>query len=292
MPTTNTVTSTYSGQAGVIIPAALNEARTIKDGLVSFAPNVSYKFNIPSLSDSGEFKNAAAGWNPDGTITLKDNSVTIKRIMAQRNIDKEAFVSAHNEFDSILEAIMEERTAAAAEKFDKDIWVGTSATDGDFGGLVSLFEADGNIVKPTASTTEVTKDTVLAELSTLVSEIPTKLRAKVDMKIVVSSNVALAYEQLLIKSGVLSLADGSDKGMKYGRYTLVEVPYLSDNTFIAYQRANVWACSDAQNIENEVSAVDTAATLLDGSVRTKIVFGGGTGYAHSEEIVYYVSASV
>ena len=109
MPTTNTNNQTYQGEAGTIVRAALHEAETIKKGLVSFAPNVRYKFNIPSLSDSGEFSNASCGWNPEGTITLDGNSVTVKRIMAQREVCKETFISAHNEFDDIHEAIMEER---------------------------------------------------------------------------------------------------------------------------------------------------------------------------------------
>ena len=289
MPTTNTNNTTYQGEAGTILLATFNEAESIKKGLVSFAPNVRYKFNIPSLSDDGGFVNAACGWNPDGTITLDGNSITIKRVMAQREVCKETFVSAHPEFDDILEAIIEERTLVAAEKFDSDIWVGTSATAGEFGGLVALMDADANVIKPTALGAAITQDNVVAELAKVVGAAPKKVRKKADFKIVVSSDVALAYENKLIAQGVTYLADGGEKAMKYGRYMIEEVPHLDDNTIIAYQASNVWAASDVQNPENEVSAVDTDATLLDGNVRTKILFGGGTGYGHSEEIVYYVA---
>ena len=293
MATTNTNNQSYQGEAGTIVRAAVQEAETIKKGLVSFAPNVKYKFNIPSLSDDGGFVNAACGWSPSGTITLDNNAVTIKRIMKQREVCKETFISAHNDFDDILEAIMEEQMERASEKFDKDIWVGVVGTTGDFGGLVPLFVADSNVIKANdgivPSGNAVTSSTVLAELAKAVAATPKAIRSKNDFKIVVSSNVALAYEQLLITNGVTYLADGGEKGMKYGKHMIQEVAHLADNTIITYQAANVWACTDSKNPENEVSAVDTDTTLLDGNVRTKVAFGGGAGYAHPEEIVYYVS---
>lgn len=293
MPTTNTNNQTYQGEAGKIVRAAVQEAETIKKGLVSFAPNVRYKFNIPSLSDTGGFVNAACGWSPAGTIVLDNNAVTIKRIMKQREICKETFISAHNEFDDILEAIMEEQMEKASEKFDMDIWVGVVGTTGDFGGLVPLFEADANVIKANNGIVPIgaaiTSANVLSELAKVVAAVPKAVRKKNDFKIVASSNVALAYEQLLIANGVTYLADGGEKGMKYGKYMIEEVAHLDDNTVVAYQAANVWAITDSQSPENEVSAVDTDATLLDGNVRTKVAFGGGAGYAHPEEIVYYVS---
>lgn len=292
MPTTNTNNQTYQGEAGTIVRAAVQEARSIKEGLVSFAPNVRHIFNIPSLSENGGFVNAACGWSPAGTIVLDNNAVTIKRIMKQREVCTEDFIAAHNEFDDILEAIMEDQMEKASEKFDNDIWVGVVGTTGDFGGLVPLFEADDNVIKSNSGITPtgavITVDNVLSELSKAVAAIPSKIRKKQDLKIVVASNVALAYEQLLITNGVTYLADGGERGLKYGRYTIIEVPYLEDNTVIAYQVANVWTVTDSQNPENTVVA-DSTRQHLTGNVDTKVAFGGGAGYAHPEEIVYYVS---
>ncbi|HDZ15247.1 hypothetical protein LCGC14_1395710 [marine sediment metagenome] len=290
MPTVNVNNQAYQGEPGVIVTAALNEARTIKQGLVSFAPNVRTKFNIPSLTDEGGFVDAACGWNSAGTITLDNKGIVIKRIMKQREVCKETFIAAHNTEGEILEAIMEQQVLKAAEKFDKDIWIGDNTTSGDFGGLIPLFEADSTVIKPTASGNAVTEANVTAELKTAIAGIPSQIRLKSDLKVVVSSNVALAYENFQIEKGINALADASDRGTRFSRYNVTEMPYLEDNTIIIYQSANVWTISDVNNPENEVRAVDKDVTDLDGMVRAKTLFGGGTGYAHGSEIVYYVSA--
>ncbi|MFS4469113.1 hypothetical protein [Maribacter sp. 2210JD10-5] len=295
MPTTTTVTSNYAGvAAGELFGAAFKETNAVQRGLVTFMPNVKHKLSLKKIDYGNGTTDYSCGFTPAGSITLSENQLTIKMLKNDMEVCKDDFRAHWDEEGDIMEAVQVEVLASQAEKWDNDIWNGDSSVDGQFGGLIPQFEADGDVIKAnngiSPAGAAITKTNVLAELEKVTSAFPKQIRKKADFKVLVSSDVALAYEQYLIANGITAGFGGTDQFQsKYSKYMLEEVEALDDNTIIAYRTSNVVVGSSKSNSENELSLVDTSETLLDGNIRGKIVYGADTGYHAGDEIIYYVS---
>lgn len=309
MATTVTVSSNYAGQvAGEIIGKAFKEADTIKRNLVSINPDIDYKTNIRLLEYTDGRTDYACGWAPTGAITLSEKVLEPKKIMIPLQICKEDLratwssmsmgFSAHNDNmpKDIETALLAQILGQTAEAVDSDIWTGVTATDGEFGGFIPLFTADGNVIKANngivSAGVAITKSNIIAEIEKVLNAIPVKIRKKADLIIGIADNVALAYQQALVSAGISNGLGGGDMVLQYGSYKLESIGGLPDNTFVAYQRKNLWFGTGLLADHNEIRLVDQdEAGLLTGDIRGKMVYTGGVQYANSAEIVWYLSTT-
>ena len=309
MATTVSVSSNYAGKvAGEIIGKAFKEADTLRLGVVTLAENVNYKFNLRKVQYADGTTDYACGFTPAGTITLSEKVIEPKKVKNDFDVCKEDFrqtwsedsmgasASNPNAPADIMEAIQMEVLASQAEKLDDEIWNGTEATDGEIGdGFIVQFAADGNIIKANngivPSGNAITEATVEAELKLALNAIPTALRRK-EMEILVSSNVFQAYTFYLISKGIAWNGTTDDKMAKFGKYDLVEINGLPDDTIICAEKKNLVFATGLQSDHNEISLVDEDEVgLLTGQVRGKIVYNGGVGYYNADEIVWYLSTT-
>ena len=298
MATTQTINSNYAGEAaGEIIGKTFNEAETVSRGLVTFLPNVRYKLSLRKIQYTNGKTNYSCGFTPAGAIVLSEKELVIKDIKNDFEVCKNTFKATWGGLDDeMLDAVQVEVLSDTAEALDTEIWTGNAATAGEIGGLIPQFIADADIIKanngivPAAAA--ITKANVMAELEKVTSAFPVAVRKKKDFKVVVSSNVADAYDKALIAGSVSAGRGGASLESVYGKYTLSEVSTLPDNTIVAYQASNVVVASSKSNPLNEISLVDEDSIgLLTGQFRGKLVYGGSTGYYNSAEIVYYLSTT-
>ncbi|QLG46054.1 hypothetical protein [Costertonia aggregata] len=295
MPTTQTVNSNYTGEAaGAIIGQAFKETSTVQRGLVTFMPNVRYKLSLKKIQYTNGKTDYSCGFTPAGAIVLSENQLTIKEIKNDLEICKDTFRATWDGLDNdMMEAIEVEVLANHSEAWDTEIWTGDSSTDGEFGGIIPQLEADDDVIKANNGIVPleaaITKENVLAELEKVTAAFPVTIRKKPDFKVLVSANVADAYDKYLVSNGIQNGNGGGSMQSVYSKYTLEEVDTLPDNTIIAYQTRNVVVASSKSNSSNELTLVDTSETLLDGNIRGKVVYGADTGYYRGDEIVYYVS---
>ncbi len=143
----------------------------------------------------------------------------------------------------------------------------------------------------------ITKDNVEAQLMKALSEVPAGLQKK-PIKVGVASNIAIAYSFLLISKAITNgLASNSNSGsdaateIKFGKFTLVELPGLPDNHMVIAEPKNVVFGTGLKADFNNVHVVNTNETLLDGKVRGSLVYNAGVEYYNSEEIVWYRPAT-
>jgi len=310
MATTTTITSNYNGSyAGEIIGAAFLEADTLAKGLVTVRPNIASKESLRKISYSDGRVDYACGFTPSGAITLTERVLEPKKIMNPLQVCKEDFrgvwdaasmgFSAHN--DNLPKdeeaALLAEILGDTAEATEEDIWNGDSAVTGHFGGFVPLFTADASVIKANNGITTlagaVTKANVVSEIEKVLNAIPKPLRRKKDLVFGISSDIALAYQQALISSGISNGLGGDDMPLQYGSYKMEVINGLADNTFVVYQKKNLYFGSGLMQDFNELKLVDEDEIgLLTGMVRGKMVYTAGVQYVNSEEIIWYLTTTV
>jgi len=310
MATTLTVGSNYAGKAaGEIIGAAYKEADTIRLGLVTFAQNVNFKYNLRKIAyTDGTVDYSCGDFTPAGAVVLSEKVIQPKKVMNNFQVCKETFrqtwsedlggASAHNDSmpSDIGEAILMEVLKSQSPKIDDEIWNGTAATDGELGdGFVVQFAADGSVIKanngivPLAAA--ITEANVESELKKVLAAVPTSLRRK-ELVVAVAPNIFQAYTFYLISKGIAWNGTTEDKQAKFGRYMLTEVNGLADNTFAVYEKANLVMATGLLGDHNDIRVVDEDEIgLLTGQVRGKMVYNGGMGYYNSAEIIWYLSTT-
>lgn len=298
MATSLTVSSNYAGkEAGAIIGASFKEADTLRLGLLTIAENVNYKLNMRRIRyTDGTTDYACGDFTPAGAITLNERVLEPKKLMNPFQVCKETFRqtwssdsmggSAHNDTmaSDIQSAILAEVLADTAERTDSLIWVGDSANDGEFDGLLPLFVADAGVID--VDIDAVTEANIEAQLKLALNAVPVRLRRK-DLVVAVSPNVFQTYWFYLVSKGIANTGMADEKQVRFGKYTLTEVNGLPDNTIVIYEKKNIVFGTGLMADHNDIRIVDEDEIgLLTGQVRGKMVYSAGVQYYNSEDIVY------
>ena len=309
MATTTTISSNYAGSyAGEIIGAAFLESDTLAKGLVTVRPNIAFKESLRKISYSDGRVDYACGFTPNGAVTLSERVLEPKKIMNAIQLCKEDFrgvwdsasmgFSAHN--DNLPKdeeaALLAEILADTAEATELDIWTGDESVTGHFDGYITLFTADSDVIKANNGITPleaaITKGNVISEIEKVLNAIPQALRRKKDLVFGIASNVALAYQQALVSAGISNGLGGADMILQYGSYKLEVINGLPDNTFVVYQKKNLYFGTGLMQDFNELKLVDEDEIgLLTGQVRGKMVYSAGVQYVNSEEVIWYLSTT-
>lgn len=308
MPTTVNTSSNYAGKvAGGIIGASFKQADTLRLGLVTVAENVNYKLNLRKIANENGTTDYTCGFVPTGSMTLSEKVIEPKKLMVPGQICKEDFRQTWSEDEegasawnvnapsTIIEAVEMQVLDEEKSKVDDNIWQGTEATDGEFGGLINQFAADGNIIKAnngiTALNAATTEANVLAHLKAAFNAVPLNIRRK-DLTVAVSPDVFQFYWFLQTSNSVANDGNGELKQIRYGRYTLTEVGGLPDNTIVIFEKKNVVFATGLLGDHNSLEVQDEDEIgLMTGQIRYKMVYNAGVGYYNSEEIVWLLTTT-
>lgn len=324
MATTTSITSTYAGEfAGQYVAAALLEANTLAQGGITVKPNVKFKEVLKKVSVDDIVKDASCDFSATSTITLTEKILQPEEQQVNLQICKKDFVSDweaiqmgysayHNVPPSFADFILGYVAAKVAERTEKSIWAGSTATNGQFDGFSTLLAADADL--PTGQEvagTTVTSANVITELGKIVDAIPSSLYGAEDLYIYVSQNIARAYVRALggfasitqqnaaadENVGIASIgANGvggqgtmhwQGGGLSFDGVKIFVANGLADNDAIATTKSNLFFGTGLIADHNEVKLLDMAD--LDGSQNARIVmrFTAGVQYASVEDIVTY-----
>ncbi len=296
MATSTNVSTQFNGAlAGNLFVEAFKKSDTIDKGMITVIPNVISSGHLPVLTYSSDLALYSCGWNPTGEINYTEKEIVTKKYVISHELCKEDFAAtymaqsmglfnADAEIPSNLqEAILDGMVSRLGQTIDREIWQGDSST-ASFSGLEAQFTADSTVIDVSA-TASITPTNVVSQIAAVYNVIPAGIEDDEDLVIGVSANIAKAYKQALAAQYTGSLQ--GDKELDYLGTKLVRINGLSSNKMVAYRTRNVGFLTGVENEINEVKVSDTSDTLLDGMVRTKIVFNAGVGYSLGSEIVYY-----
>ena len=309
MATTTSITTTYAGEAGKYISAALLSASTIENGGIEVKPNVKYKEVIKKLATDGLVKNATCDFDATSTITLTERilqpeefQINLQLCKKDFRSDWEAISMGYSAFDNLpatfQEYLLAHVIAKAAEANEVSIWRGANATAGQFDGFVPLATADATVVDVVG--TSVTAANVIAELGKVVDAIPAELYGKEDLYIYVSQNVARAYVRALGGFAASGLgANGTNAqgtqwfnngSLSFDGVKIFVANGLANNYMMAAQKSNLYFGTGLLSDHNEIKVIDLSE--IDGSQNVRIImrYTAGVQYGIGSEIVLYTPA--
>lgn len=309
MPTTTSITTTYSGDfAGKYIAAALLSAPTLDKGGITIMPNVKYKQVIKRVATDGIIKNATCDFDPTSTITLTERilqpesfQVNLQLCKTDFRSDWDAIQMGYSAFDVLPKSFADFLIAHAAEKvaagMETSIWQGVNATAGEFAGIMTQLTTDAALpaAQEVAGTT-VTAANVITELGKIVDACPAALYGKEDLTLYVSSNIYRAYVRALggfAASGVG--ANGYDnKGtnqvlgdLYFDGVRVFMANGLANNTALLTQKSNLYFATGLLSDMNEVKVLDMGD--IDGSQNVRVVmrFTADAKYGFAADCVTY-----
>jgi hypothetical protein len=298
MPTTVTVTSNYAGkEAGAIVGQAFKEADTISKGFITTFENINFKLNLRKIELTGGKREYTCGHVPAGAITLSEKVLEPKKFKDDFSVCKETFraqwseesmgASAHNDNapKDIMDAILVEKLAQTAEELDDNIWNGDASNNDEFDGFLKLFLADSEVIDVDLEV--VTEANVETELKKALNAVPVAIRRK-SLKVGVSPDVYQDYSFYLISKGITNgLGGDANSTPKFGKYDLVEINGLPDNTIVIAEPKNLIFGTGLLADHNEVILKDEDEIgLLTGLVRGTMVYNAGVNYYNGAEIVW------
>ena len=303
------ITSTYAGEfSGKYIAAALLSADTLDKGLITIMPNVKFKSVIKKASTDDIVKDATCDFQTgQGTLTLTEKILQPEEFQVNLDIckkdlhsDWEAAQMGYSAFDNLptnfSDFVLAHVAAKVADRTEKNIWSGSTATSGQFDGFSTLLAADTDL--PAGQDivgTAVTAANVVDELGTVVDAIPTAVYGSEDLVIYAASNVIRAYTRALggFQSGGQGAAGYENKGnnQSLGSLFFDGIPVVpargaADDLIIAAEKSNLFFGTGILNDLNEVRVIDMAETDGSQNVRVVMRFTAGVQYAQVSDIVY------
>ena len=310
MATTTSITTTYAGEsAGQYISAALLSGATIENGGVTVKPNVKFKEVIKKLSTDAIVKDATCDFSATSTITLTERILQPEYQQVNLQLCKKDFISdweaismgysAHHELPSSFSDYLIAHVAAkVADRTERSLWSGDTATNGQFNGFTKLVSTDADL--PTGQEiagTTVTSANVITELGKIVDALPSTLYGEEDLFIYVSQNIARAYVRALGGFGASGLGAAGTNNMgtqwwnngslSFDGVKMFVANGLADNDAIATTKSNLFFGTGLLADHNEVKVLDMAD--LDGSDNVRVVmrFTAGAQIGVIEDVVTY-----
>jgi len=303
------ITSTYAGEfSGKYIAAALLSADTLDKGLITIMPNVKFKSVIKKASTDDIVKDATCDFQTgQGTLTLTEKILQPEEFQVNLDIckkdlhdDWEAAQMGYSAFDNLpanfSDFVLAHVAAKVADRTEKNIWSGSTATSGQFDGFATLLAADTDL--PAGQDivgTAVTAANVVSELGDVVDAIPTAVYGSDDLVIYAASNVIRAYTRALggFQSGGVGANGYENKGnnQSLGSLFFDGIPVVAargaaDDVIIAAEKSNLFFGTGLLSDQNEVRVIDMAETDGSQNVRVVMRFTAGVQYAIVEDIVY------
>jgi len=307
MATTNSITTTYSGEfAGQYISAALLSGATLDNGLITIKPNIKFKEVIKKVSSDDIVKDATCDFDPTSTLTLTERilqpdfqQVNLQLCKADFHNDWEAVQMGYSAFDSLppsfADFLIGHVASKVAQRTEQSIWNSAAATAGQFGGFKELLLADADVTDVGAGAA-VTAANAIDKIGLVVDAIGSSLYTSEDMFIYVSQNVARAYVRALGGfASNLGAAGTDDKGtqwyngggLSFDGIKIAVANGLADNTMVAAEKSNLFFGTGLLADHNEVKVIDMAD--IDGSQNVRVVmrFTAGVQYGIGSDIVLY-----
>jgi len=303
------LTSSYSGEfSGKYIAAALLSADTLDKGLITIMPNVKFKSVIQKASTDDIVKDATCDFQTDqGTLTLTEAILQPEEFQVNLDICKKTLHSSweaeqmgYSAFDNLApnfaDFVLAHVAAKVADRTEKNIWSGSTATSGQFDGFGTLLDADTNLPAGQDLTgAAITSANVLNELAAVTDAIPTAVYGSEDLYIYAASDVIRAYTRALggFQSGGEGANGYENKGnnQSLGSLFFDGIPVVpargaANGTIIAAEKSNLFFGTGLLNDLNEVRVIDMAENDGSQNVRVVMRFTAGVQYAQVTDIVY------
>jgi len=296
MATTTSITTTYAGEkAAGFISAALLSAPTLDKGGITVKPNVKFKQVMQKLAVGDVIADASCDFTATSSVTLTERYLQPEDFQVNLELCKKDFESdwlsieqGFSSFDelpkSFAEYLIGHVAAKVAAKTETNIWNGANANAGEFDGIVSLADADSDVID-VAHTGATDASNIIARLGDVIDAVPSTIYGNEGLAIYISQADARSYVRAQAALGYKDLYHVGQTAMDFEGVKLFVANGLNSGQMIAAEKDNLFFGTGLQSDMNEVKLIDLAE--IDGSQNVRVVmrFSAGVNYAIGSEIV-------
>lgn len=300
MATTNSITTTYAGEAAQgFVSAALLSSPTIFNGGVEVYPNVKYKQVLKKLDTNQLLKDASCDFTADSTLTQVERILTPKYLQVNLQLCKDDYrdtwdaiqmgYSAHDvippNFASYLVGYAASKVAAENEV---NIWQGATGNSGEFDGFETLLASNASqpAGQEVAGTT-LTKANIVAQVESVVDVIPSTVWGKEDLYLYMGTAALKYYIQAQAALGYLDKYNVGQTDYNFQGIPIFHAPGMSANKMVAARKSDLAFGTGLLSDHNEVKVIDMAD--IDGSQNVRIVMrlSAGAQFVNGSDITTY-----
>ena len=300
MPTTETISSNYAGEAASrFFSNVLKAPTSIANGGVSLLTGVRFKQNLPTLNLSGIIADATCDFTDVGTVTRAERVLTVEGAEVNLRLCKSKYRPTFDNMGSsywsgldmtFADAIIALVGANVAESRENTIWSGTTATAGEFDGFETIFTNEP--LQPAAYELAVvmggiTAANVIGELERIIDAASSALYSQESFAIRIPTNVKKLYIQAQSALGAYDAYHEREAELTFQGVPLIHCSGLSDDTMFATYADNLWyGIGEAQDA-TRVDVIDQQP--LDGSDNVNVVmkWADGVVCANPADVITY-----
>ena len=257
--------SSYAGEhAGLYISAALKQAKSLD--FLTVRENVNYKEVVNKVAGADLVKDRSCDFNENSaTLTLTESVLEVEPFQVNIDVCKKTLLSdwAYNQQDDFVAYAVSYLADSIADSVETSIWQGNTATSGQFNGIPT-----GSMTSSSASAA-YTSDNIIANLQTLVADIPSNVYMADDLYIYMNKKT---YRFYLSAISALSAFPFNHMGQYTPEFEGVKIavcPGIADNRMYAGTRSNIFFGTSLSSDLTEIRVLDMAD--LDGSDNIRMV---------------------
>ena len=300
MATTNSITTTYAGEAlPGFVSAALLSSPTIFNGGVTVYPNVKYKQVLKKLDSNQLLADGTCDFTASSTLTQVERILQPKTLQVNMQICKtyyrdtwDALKMGYSAHDVIPANFADYLVGYAAQKVaaenEVNIWQGDEDNSGEFDGFETLLAA--NAFQPAAQEvtgTTLSKTNIVAQVESIVDVIPATVWGKEDLKLYMGTKAVKFYIQAQSALGYLDKYNVDQTAYNFQGIEILHCPGMSDNVIVAARKSDLAFGTGLMSDHNELKVLDMAD--LDGSQNARIIarLTAGAQFVNGADICTY-----
>lgn len=298
MPTTETISSNYAGEAASrFFSNVLKSPTSITNGGVSLLTGVRFKQNLPTLNLSGIIADATCDFTDVGTVTRAERVLEVEGAEVNLRLCKSKYRPTFDNMGSsywsgldmtFADALVALVGANVAESRENTIWSGVNATAGEFDGFETIFTNEP--LQPAAyeiAGTTISASNVIAQLETIIDAADSSLYSQESFAIRIPTSVKKFYIQAQSALGAYDAYHEREAQLTFQGVPLIHCSGMSDDVMFATYSDNLWyGIGEAQDA-TRVDVIDQQP--LDGSDNVNVVmkWADGVVCANPADVITY-----
>ena len=263
--------STYAGEhAGVYIAAALKQAVSLD--YMTIVENINYKRVMNKVAGANLVKNQSCDFTENSaTLTLTESVLEVKPLQINIDVCKTTMLadwSGQQEGDFVAYATSY-LASSIADATESSIWTGSGGTSGQFAGV----SATG--MTASSASAAYTAANIIANLGTLVADIPTTVYMKDDLYIYMNKKTYRFYVEAVSALTAFPFNNMGEYNANYNGVKIAVCAGIPDNVMYAGQKSNLFFGTSLSSDLTSIQVADMSNLDLSNNVRMVAKYTAG-----------------
>jgi hypothetical protein len=263
--------STYAGEhAGVYISAALKQAVSLE--YMTIVENINYKRVMNKVAGANLVKNQSCDFTENSaTLTLTESVLEVKPLQINIDVCKTTMLSdwSGQQEDDFVAYATSYLASSIADATESSIWTGSAGTSGQFAGVSATGMATSS------ASAAYTAANIIANLGTLVADIPTTVYMKDDLYIYMNKKTYRFYVEAISALSAFPFNNMGEYNANYNGVKIAVCSGIPDNKMYAGQKSNLFFGTSLSSDLTSIQVADMSNLDLSNNVRMVAKYTAG-----------------